>query len=248
MWMSSPETVHSATGPVDRTANANMVKLPAMLMVLLSIVFVSTGATIENTLWFDNGQPKDDFTYLVLLPAISLYLMLLCSAVFPRTSPPLGAFDYRCRKVGFADCVGLVFLLFVSVLVQLGHGAIRTVMYPSEGTVTSSLVRRNPTLIALMLVDASFLSPFAEEVFWRGYVQSTLVRTIGPTAGVVVQALLWSIGHPTDWLAKSHLFLLGITYGVWCHRRRTLLPTIVAHSINNIAFHALSLIERSRPF
>jgi len=81
------------------------------------------------------------------------------------------------------------------------------------------------------------LSPVAEEFFWRGYVQSTLLKICHPALAVIGQAALFGLVHFRPVLGFVQVCLYGLVFGIWCYRRKTLLPIIIMHiMINSFGF------------
>lgn len=91
------------------------------------------------------------------------------------------------------------------------------------------------------LVFVVALTPaFCEEVFFRGFVQRTLERTIG-WKSVIVVGVLFGLFHMQP-LGLVTLSMLGIIIGYLFYRSRSLLPAIAAHFTNNfVAILALYL-------
>ncbi len=85
------------------------------------------------------------------------------------------------------------------------------------------------------LLLLAFLSGLAEEVFFRGFVQSLLALKLGPWA-VLLQALLFALLHPAPKKALAYTLytgaaglLLGLAYLL----TESLLPGVLAHFLHN---------------
>ncbi|MGH7494553.1 MAG: CPBP family glutamic-type intramembrane protease [bacterium] len=94
----------------------------------------------------------------------------------------------------------------------------------------------------LLLVFVVAVTPaICEEFFFRGYVQRTLERTIhGKSAWLV--GVFFGLFHLQP-LGLISLVLLGVIFGYFFYRSRSLLPSIVAHFTNN--FIAIWLMYRA---
>jgi hypothetical protein len=78
------------------------------------------------------------------------------------------------------------------------------------------------------------VAPFAEELFWRGYVQDQLCFMMPRLAAVVIQATLFGLGHLGKYgFAAVIPAGLGLIFGLWRLRMRTLVPLIVMHMLVN---------------
>lgn len=85
------------------------------------------------------------------------------------------------------------------------------------------------------LLLLAFLSGVAEEVFFRGLVQSLLVEWLGPW-GVGLQALLFALFHPAPRRALAYPLyagLAGLLLGGAYLLTGSLLPGILAHFLHN---------------
>ncbi len=97
-----------------------------------------------------------------------------------------------------------------------------------------------PEFVLLVFVVA--VTPaICEEFFFRGYVQRTLERTIhGKSAWLV--GVIFGLFHLQP-LGLISLALLGMIFGYFFYRSRSLLPSMVAHFTNN--FIAIWLMYRA---
>jgi membrane protease YdiL (CAAX protease family) len=82
------------------------------------------------------------------------------------------------------------------------------------------------------LVDVAVVTPFAEELLFRGLVQPKLAQLIRPTEALIVQAALFSALHLSPVILVTH-FAMGLALG-WLRRRSgSLLPGIGLHGAWN---------------
>lgn len=84
----------------------------------------------------------------------------------------------------------------------------------------------------LLLIATVVIAPPSEELFFRGYMQSTLVRKWGPVAGIIVSSLFFAAMHlePLQFLS---LFLAGVFLGL-LFRKYGLVAAISCHAMNNL--------------
>ncbi len=79
--------------------------------------------------------------------------------------------------------------------------------------------------------------PLVEETFFRGYLGRALVRRLGPFAGIVVQAVLFTL-TPVHWaqggLHLISIFGFGLVAGWLTEARRTLWSAWGAHGFANV--------------
>ncbi|MCC6444624.1 MAG: CPBP family intramembrane metalloprotease [Armatimonadetes bacterium] len=90
-------------------------------------------------------------------------------------------------------------------------------------------------LLSLLLVSVA--APFFEEIFFRGVLYQALRMRFGVTAGVLLSAGLFAIVHPQLPLGFLPIFVLGVSFALLYEHTHSLIPSMVAHGINNgIAF------------
>jgi len=90
--------------------------------------------------------------------------------------------------------------------------------------------------------EAGFLVPlailigatpaFCEELLFRGFVQTRLLRRFGVVIGVLVSSALFAVFH-MDWVHIIAVFPLGVYLGTITWRSGSLFPAMLAHFINN---------------
>lgn len=72
-----------------------------------------------------------------------------------------------------------------------------------------------------------------EEIFWRGYVQSSFSRLLGRGRGYLVASLLYGLTH--IWAGNLMLLLAALTCGFYWgwlyHKRGELAPVIISHAL-----------------
>lgn len=84
----------------------------------------------------------------------------------------------------------------------------------------------------LLLVFAGLAAPVAEELLFRGYVQSRLCARWGPWKGVAASAALFALIH-FDWTHSPAAFVMGLYLGWLAQRSGSVRPSIAAHAVNN---------------
>jgi len=95
-----------------------------------------------------------------------------------------------------------------------------------------------PDLFAAVLV-IGIMAGGAEEVFFRGYMQTRLREAWSPAAAVVTVALAFGLLH-LEWLHALLALMLGLWFGFVTERMGSALPSLAAHVINNSMFTVLT--------
>jgi uncharacterized protein len=86
--------------------------------------------------------------------------------------------------------------------------------------------------LALVLVVMALGAGLAEELFFRGFLQTRLAQRFSPTAAIAVAALCFGIMH-LDRVHAPVAALLGLYLGWITERAGSIVPAIVAHVVNN---------------
>jgi len=144
---------------------------------------------------------------------------------------------------GTAAYVATVPVLLVTVvLVQVLLPAIPTPAHPIAGVASS----QNPWWVTILLfLVAAVFAPLFEEIFFRGVLLNALwARTGNKWAGILGSALVFSVLHPQLYLGWIAIFVIGVMLGALFVERRSLVPCIWMHALNNtLALIATQLLR-----
>lgn len=161
-------------------------------------------------------------------------LIALIVAMAPMGRQALPALGVR--RVGWRPIVlGTLGALLVSVAVtQLG--------IEPKGVKQALEVARDPAMFLVSLAVMAGLAPLVEEAVFRGLLYGWVAGRWGTVAGWLVSSLAFAAAH----VEPAHVILvlpLGLWFG-WLRRRTdSLLPSLVAHMVNNgIAVAAAALL------
>ncbi|MGQ9487882.1 MAG: lysostaphin resistance A-like protein [Armatimonadota bacterium] len=122
-------------------------------------------------------------------------------------------------------------LLITVVLVQWLLPPMPSPAHPIAGVASA----QNPAWVtALLFLVAAVFAPLFEEVFFRGVLLNALwARTGRKWAGIIGSALVFSVLHPQLYLGWIAVFVIGVILGILFVERRSLVPCIWMHAINN---------------
>jgi len=95
----------------------------------------------------------------------------------------------------------------------------------------------DPFGVVLLFAITVIGAPFVEELFFRGFVQSGLRKSLGPVIGVVATALVFGTIH-YQLLQLPALLGFGLVLGALTARTGRLGPAIVTH----MAFNATTVV------
>jgi len=91
------------------------------------------------------------------------------------------------------------------------------------------------------VVVLGLLAGGAEELFFRGYMQSRLRAAWRPATAVVVTSVAFALLH-MEWIHASMALVLGLYLGALTERTGSVLPAIVCHVVNNSVFAVLTAL------
>jgi membrane protease YdiL (CAAX protease family) len=97
-----------------------------------------------------------------------------------------------------------------------------------------------PQLFLAVLV-IGVLAGSAEELFFRGYMQTRLGQRVSPALAVVVTSLAFGLLH-LEWIHGLLAFVLGLYLGWITEVAGSALPAIACHVINNALFTVLTAL------
>jgi len=84
----------------------------------------------------------------------------------------------------------------------------------------------------LVIGGAVFITGFAEEALFRGFLQNALENKGDVTRAVILSSLTWTLIHSNPYWAVS-IFITGIFFGYLSWRSDSVLPSFIAHATNN---------------
>jgi membrane protease YdiL (CAAX protease family) len=143
-------------------------------------------------------------------------------------------------------------MLLIAVLIMNGLMGIRARLTPSSPgdnfgpinqpshPIVEYLMTGNWLSIIQIVVVASLLAPIVEETMFRGVLYRHLREAsarLGVTMSVIlsgtVVSFVFAVIHPQGWLAVPPLMALAFGFTLLREWRGTLIPSMVAHGINN---------------
>lgn len=136
-------------------------------------------------------------------------------------------FSYRAGMI-MAGIAGAAFLYVIFVIGSWTSKEIITFAGDEIGAIYEirTLAPRWIMIPLLVLIIAP-----CEEIFWRGYVQSTLAFHFGDIRGWLLMAAAYSLVHIWAWnfMLMVSAFICGVFWGYLLLRFKSLLPCIISH-------------------
>lgn len=127
---------------------------------------------------------------------------------------------------GYLTAIPLVFLVsFLNQQIWAGKGG-------SNPLLLLTLQSQDKFALFILFITASIAAPIFEEIMFRGFLLPSLTRYVPVSSAIVISGLLFAIAHLS--LAEIlPLMTLGIILGIVYTRSRSLLASIMVHSLWN---------------
>jgi membrane protease YdiL (CAAX protease family) len=100
-----------------------------------------------------------------------------------------------------------------------------------------------PDLFLAVLI-VGLLAGSAEEIFFRGYVQTRLVQRLPRSVAVIATSVCFGAFH-LDWLHSLLALILGLYLGWLVELTGSTLPAVVCHVTNNALFTVVTVVTSS---
>jgi membrane protease YdiL (CAAX protease family) len=126
-------------------------------------------------------------------------------------------------------------LLFLSAIIIIPIESKLEKVLPTPSNPAIALVSSSKTAsewILLFLLIAC-IAPVVEEVVFRGILQNAIKRKAGPWIGIFLSACIFSFLHPQLPIGFLPILVIGIVFGILAEARKSLIPSIIAHGMNN---------------
>ncbi|MDR1741572.1 MAG: CPBP family intramembrane metalloprotease [Synergistaceae bacterium] len=95
----------------------------------------------------------------------------------------------------------------------------------------------SPSLMsALNMLGGGVAAAFVEEPFFRGFLQSTLVKKLGAPLAIVLTSALFALSHlfvAPSWLRLA-TFFPGLVMGFLRYRHGSIMPSVIYHALCNV--------------
>ena len=144
---------------------------------------------------------------------------------------------YSIKEVFLAVIITILFIPFCYLISTLLERALHIPDFFQK--ISSQLFTANSLPKFIFLVFAIAVTPaICEEIFFRGYFQRTIERTLGMKS-FIITGIIFGLFHMQP-LSLISLSLLGILFSFFYYRSKSIFPSSFAHFTNN--FIALSLL------
>ncbi len=209
-----------------------------VFQVILAVVFdVAYGEQVLNAVMnggyetLNNSDASVYFSYLSIfafLPSIYIASKIVRDRPFSSYSSSRGGWNWKL----YFKCLAIPFVIYIVFSV------ISIIIYPESGS--KSNVSLITMILSLILIPAQCI---AEEYVFRGILMQTLGSWFKiPILAIIIQAILFAIGHSYNSLGVISVGISGILYGFLVWRTNGLEASSAIHSINNLmGFYVVAL-------
>ena len=126
----------------------------------------------------------------------------------------------------------LVIVLDLFVVLPI-HVVVTTLVFPDadQQEIITMFEDASDTSVAILAFSVAILTPFAEEILFRGFILGMLMKRYSDTQAIVISSLIFAIAHEP--IAMALAFGGGLLYGWVRIRTCSILPGMIAHAIWN---------------
>ena len=166
-------------------------------------------------------------------------------------------FKFRYNRPVFASLgwrktnVNLVAAAFGGVLLAFGLSALAALLHTPKVETPFDKLAGTPFSLFLLTITAVLFAPLFEEMFFRGFLQPLLSRSLGVPAGVLLTALLFGGLHSAEylnaWQYVAAITVVGIVLGTVRARTNSIVPGAVMHGCFNLVSMCALIFSKYSP-
>ncbi len=214
-----------------------------LLILILSAAYISYQLDWSLVPEISNALRFFYTKYHLIILGLSAPIGLLLSVIIIKVISPLKWSDFGLRKPEVRIWV-IIGLVFASIIVTLITGYLWVyltgVSYSHTQLISEYLKPLDFSWLILCLIYIVAVTPIIEEIFFRGVIFPTLREVMGIKIGLVLQAVIFAIIHG-EINAWFPIFVSGLVLAYVYYRTRSILPSIIIHSFQNIYVFVISL-------
>lgn len=230
-----PQTRKPRVWTVFVTYVAAIVAMLVLAVVVLVAAMVGTGfAAIESAM----SSPFSLFGFILG----SFVAMAGAALISAWLSPTPWRQRLRLLAVPMpplAMIVGVVGVLGISLTVDCLDGLGLVPSSPSLEYIAAAMNGLSPVALAVATLAIGIFPGIAEELLFRGYIQTRLCARWGMVRGITCTALMFGLIH-FDLVQGTFAVIVGLFLGYMTERYGSIFPAMIAHATNNMASGLLS--------
>ncbi|TMB28184.1 MAG: CPBP family intramembrane metalloprotease [Deltaproteobacteria bacterium] len=204
-------------------------------LILIGVAVVATGEKPDMTTIQASVERALTPPIVILSYALTSLTMLIFSVAAAALSQAGLPARLRLRAAGIpASALALFIVGFVAL--SGSSGALFSLLGVSDqgslGQLQRILANASPAMLAVSTLVIGLGAGLAEELYFRGYLQTRLSKRWGRWPAILLTAVLFALIH-FDRLQSPFAFVAGLAFGWMTERTGSLRPAIAAHVTNN---------------
>ncbi|KQL46972.1 metal-dependent membrane protease [Brevibacillus choshinensis] len=221
----------------DHDLNGNdVLHMVAWMHVFQTCTLLFYGLILEGTL-FSEGTIGGAFESA----SFQLFLLMLIPFWFRGRVAEIGV----CRPARLGQMIITLLIMFfliakvldVAITNPLADWLGLSLSSEREQQIEKEIVQAKQT--DMIAATSSFLVigilvPIAEELLFRGVLQTYLVRRVGAVVGIILSSLWFALLH-IDLALFVPLFVIGLGLGFVRHRYHSIWGAVLLHAVNNLS-------------
>lgn len=205
--------------------------VPLIMVVAQKRDTLQTGEQIRDAIQASLQQP----TILLTSGAATQIMLLLTALAAAVLSPEPVVRRLRLNRSTLSP-VGYIVAPIGAFAISILFGAIVALLGIHEnGTLKllgEAFKHLTPTEVVFAVLIVGVMPGFAEEILFRGYIQTRLVARLGRWVGIGITAFLFGVMH-MDPLQGSFAIGFGLYIGYLADKSGSIRPAMVCHAVNN---------------
>lgn len=174
--------------------------------------------------------------------SISILVLVILAFLSGCGLPRLKKIEPRHVMIGIISAVILYFIFYAGNIIS-GY------LFPFKDAQISSVYNNrsqgNLVLIGLLLL---FIIGPGEEIFWRGFIQTSFSKWFGENRGYVITALLYAGVHITtgNFMLIIAAMICGLYWGWLYKKEKSLAPIIISHALWDLTIFVILPVRAGR--
>jgi membrane protease YdiL (CAAX protease family) len=255
----SPDPDHPQWGPrtgisVWLVSVIAIIVIPIIAVVVWYLIESARGASMPNLA--DQNELKEYLKspQLLLVAVLSTIVahaitIGICWAVVTKLGKRQFWASLGWNWAGHSFWYWLVFSACVIVALLMATQLLSRFLPQSEENSFTELLRSSRSVRIAIAFLATFTAPLVEETVYRGILFASLRKNLGAVATVVVVTVMFAGVHVLQyqgaWVSIAGLTLLSLVLTVIRARTKSILPSVLIHTLNNAFFSVLILLNKA---
>ena len=219
------------------------------ILLVLVILGISANSYLQAQRLASRGGMSEGMLLIGYLSNIIVQWVLVAFVSWPmrkRGTTVRKAINARwsCARAMWRD-LGIALLVLAGYYVVGLAGAVVLQGHEAKASQTFAQTAPHSALELCVWIAVAISAGFCEEFVFRGYLQEQCRRITGSVAAaVVIQALIFGAAHGYEsWALMLTIFPIALLFGAIAAWRKSLAPTMIAHSAADSVGIVVSFLE-----